>query len=185
MPVRLKCACARTLVIKETLAGKRVKCPACAQVVLVPLPEPESDADADAVNVLLTKPAPPRRSEQIRVRPKAPEAISELPVLPAPPRRPADEPPPKKKYSWAKEGDRPSKSKERQKHKPRERSSRVVFEEGWFGSVSAGALGGLLMMVIAVVWFVLGYLAGWIYFYPPVLFVVGFIAFVRGLSGEA
>jgi hypothetical protein len=37
------------------------------------------------------------------------------------------------------------------------------------------------MMAIAVVWFVAGYQAGRIFFYPPVLFVIGLFALVRGL----
>lgn len=40
-------------------------------------------------------------------------------------------------------------------------------------------------MVLAVVWFVVGLFAGWIYFYPPILFVLGGIAVVRGLMGES
>ena len=38
-------------------------------------------------------------------------------------------------------------------------------------------------MVIAVIWFVAGWAAGIIFFYPPVLFFFGFIAVVRGLLG--
>jgi len=33
--------------------------------------------------------------------------------------------------------------------------------------------GGIGMMVGAVVWFVLGWMAGRIFFYPPILFVIG------------
>ena len=43
---------------------------------------------------------------------------------------------------------------------------------------------GVLMMVGALVWFVLGLMFGWIYFYPPVLFVLGIGAVLRGLRGE-
>src|SRR4029079_2605600 len=48
---------------------------------------------------------------------------------------------------------------------------------GW----DAGMLGGLAMMAIAVVWFVLGLACGYIFFYPPILFVLGVIGFVKGL----
>ena len=51
-----------------------------------------------------------------------------------------------------------------------------------FGGINAGVGGGLLMMVIAVVWFVLGLLADRIFFYPPILLVIGLIAFIRGLA---
>ena len=40
-----------------------------------------------------------------------------------------------------------------------------------------------LMMVIAVVWFVGGLAADIIFFYPPVLFIVGLVAFFKGLAG--
>ena len=41
----------------------------------------------------------------------------------------------------------------------------------------------LLAMVGAVAWFVAGLATDRIYFYPPVLFVVGFLALVKGLVG--
>jgi hypothetical protein len=174
MPIRVKCACGRSLVIKETLAGKRVKCPACAHVLTVPLPR--IDDDEEALNVLLTESSPAKREDRIEAPPPRPSL--EPPSLP---RRPPDEPPVPKKPTWAKVK---QPKRERRGEERREPPRRVVFEEGWFGSVSAGALGGILMMVIAVVWFVVGYAAGRIFFYPPVLFVVGFIAMVRGLSGN-
>jgi hypothetical protein len=37
------------------------------------------------------------------------------------------------------------------------------------------------MMMIAVVWFIVGLFVGWIYFYPPILFVLGIIAVIKGL----
>lgn len=42
---------------------------------------------------------------------------------------------------------------------------------------------GILMMVGAVVWFVGGLAADRIFFYPPILLIFGFIAFIRGLMG--
>jgi predicted lipid-binding transport protein (Tim44 family) len=63
------------------------------------------------------------------------------------------------------------------------RAPRVAFEEGWFGSLNAGVVGGALMMLIAVVWFVGGLFAGILFFYPPILFVIGIIAMVKGMFG--
>ena len=52
--------------------------------------------------------------------------------------------------------------------------------------VNGGVLGGIVMMLIAVVWFVVGIVAlDMIYFYPPILFVVGIVAIVRGLMEKA
>ena len=36
-------------------------------------------------------------------------------------------------------------------------------------------------MIGAIVWFILGLVNDRIFFYPPILFIVGFIAFVKGL----
>lgn len=43
---------------------------------------------------------------------------------------------------------------------------------------------GILMMVGAAVWFVFGLMNDIIYFYPPVLFVLGIISFFKGLFGS-
>lgn len=43
---------------------------------------------------------------------------------------------------------------------------------------------GILMMVGAAVWFFGGLAVGVIFFYPPVLFVLGFIALVKGLMSK-
>jgi hypothetical protein len=43
-----------------------------------------------------------------------------------------------------------------------------------------GMLGGVLMMVIAVVWFVVGLMFDYIFFYPPILFIIGVAALIRG-----
>lgn len=46
---------------------------------------------------------------------------------------------------------------------------------------TGSVIGGVLAMVGAVVWFVVGWLSGYIFFYPPILFVLGLIGVVRGL----
>ena len=59
-----------------------------------------------------------------------------------------------------------------------ERKRKAVF------SVDGGKmLGGVLMMVGAAVWFGLGLMSGYIFWYPPVLFVLGAGAFINGLFG--
>ena len=40
-------------------------------------------------------------------------------------------------------------------------------------------------MVLAVVWFVAGWFCGYIFFYPPILFVIGLVTFFRGLAKSA
>jgi DNA-directed RNA polymerase subunit RPC12/RpoP len=48
--------------------------------------------------------------------------------------------------------------------------------------LNGGVLGGMLAMVGAIVWFVLGLQADRIFFYPPVLFVIGLVAVFKGLT---
>ena len=63
-------------------------------------------------------------------------------------------------------------------------SSRKAREREMEEPASSGGkdiITGILMMVGAIVWFVVGYMAGYIYFYPPVLFVIGLGTMIKGL----
>ena len=44
-----------------------------------------------------------------------------------------------------------------------------------------GILGGVIMMGIALIWFFAGIAGGYIFFYPPILFIIGLYAFIKGL----
>lgn len=60
----------------------------------------------------------------------------------------------------------------------------MASQGGGFGGTNAGVIGGLLMMVIAVVWFGVGYMyLDRIFFYPPVLLILGLVATVKGAFG--
>ena len=50
-------------------------------------------------------------------------------------------------------------------------------QRGW----DAGMLGGLVMMLIGGVWFFGGLFFGIIFYYAPILFLIGLVGFVRGL----
>lgn len=158
MPIALSCPCGRALRVKDALAGKRIRCPECSQVLSVP--ELDAAREEEAVEALLAddgvSAGPP---------PKPRDAVPYAVPVEREPYRPSSEPP-------------------RRREKPRERRERrVTFEQGWFGSLNAGMIGGLLMMLIAVGWFVAGLAGGIIFFYPPILFVIGFIAMMKGLMG--
>ncbi len=64
MAITFTCACGREITVKDGLAGRRGKCPACGQVVVVPLPEepetvvPETQAVEEAVAVPEAEAAP-------------------------------------------------------------------------------------------------------------------------------
>lgn len=50
-----------------------------------------------------------------------------------------------------------------------------------FGSISSGVSGGVLLMVVAALWFFAGIVvANRIYIYPPVMFVIGVLAMIKG-----
>jgi hypothetical protein len=57
---------------------------------------------------------------------------------------------------------------------------------GGFGiekkGIKRGVLGGIVMIVIAVVWFFVGLAADRIFFYPPVLFCIGLYALIKGMA---
>ena len=40
------------------------------------------------------------------------------------------------------------------------------------------------MMAGAVIWFFGALALNWIAFYPPILFIVGLVTFIKGLSGQ-
>ncbi|XZE19282.1 hypothetical protein SH449x_004599 [Pirellulaceae bacterium SH449] len=42
-------------------------------------------------------------------------------------------------------------------------------------------IGGIVTMVVALVWFFGGLAAGYIFFYPPIMFILGLIAVIKGL----
>ena len=48
--------------------------------------------------------------------------------------------------------------------------------------LTGGVVAGGLAMIGAVVWFFFGLKTGWIFFYPPVLFLFGLFAVIRGLD---
>ncbi len=61
----------------------------------------------------------------------------------------------------------------------------VDVDDDFFGpeknGIEHGMMGGIAMMVIAVVWFGLGWMAGIIFYYPPILFLIGVFGLLKGL----
>jgi hypothetical protein len=167
MTIELTCACGRACRIKDTFAGRKIRCPACSKVLEVPVPEGNRDIEQEALDLLLTDPPGGEKAVRTGIREEAPQP---------PPTQAA----PQKSVMKA-----PSKAPKRAKTSTQrsERRPSVVFEEGWFGSLNSGVIGGLLTMLIAIVWFVAGLAADRIFFYPPILLVFGLIATIKGLFG--
>ncbi len=51
-------------------------------------------------------------------------------------------------------------------------------------AIKMGVLGGVIMIAIAVGWFVVGWINGYIYFYPPILLVIGIYAIFKGVKNK-
>jgi hypothetical protein len=157
MAISVQCDCGRALRLKDHLAGKRVKCPDCSTPLNVPQPD---HVEEEGFEILSQEPeAPPAaRSQSYRSEYVAPQP-------PAAPPPPVVYPPKKKR--------KPS--------RPRSGGDR---QRGGGLVISSGVITGLLMMVGAVVWFIVGLFAGWVFFYPPILFVIGLVRFIMGLMGH-
>jgi hypothetical protein len=48
-------------------------------------------------------------------------------------------------------------------------------------AIGMGVIGGILLMVVAAVWFFLGLAAGRVFIYPPILFCMGIYAIITGI----
>ncbi|MBI3821807.1 MAG: hypothetical protein HY289_03900 [Planctomycetes bacterium] len=166
MAIPFYCDCGRAMRVKDELAGRKIRCPACGEVLTVPKNEPPKEVDDAALDVLLTEsPAEKRRPGPMVEGPDEGEET-----------RVTARPTSKLTRTQPKKLD-PTKSAALPRSERRERS------EPWL-VVSPSVITGLLMMVRAVVWFFGALAAGWIFFYPPILFVLGIAAVFRGLTGR-
>jgi hypothetical protein len=171
MPISLQCPCDRKLRVKEELAGRKVRCPECKQILRVPAPEPEKSDEDEAANYLMVEGPPPKIKNANRRRGDE-ENDSRITSAPPSRRRSASE--------WEEEERPRRKKKSRVRLDDEERSSFLPHL-----AISPGIISGLLMMVGAVVWFVLGIvLIDRIFFYPPIMFVLGIGAVWRGLTWQ-
>lgn len=61
-------------------------------------------------------------------------------------------------------------------------SEHAATGRGLEGNVfNSGVIGGVVAMLVAVVWFIGGLMNDVLFFYPPILFVIGLGAFFKGL----
>ena len=158
MPITFGCACGKQLRVADEYAGRRVKCPACGGATTVPEPEPEFEVIEDPSEPIAAPPPPKARPvAKPTARRRADDDDDDY----------DDEERPRKKKKWKKPKKRPA----------------AATSSGDGGS--GGVAGGLLMMVGAVVWFVVGLAFDWVFFYPPILFILGLVAFVKGLAGNS
>ncbi len=169
----IRCSsCGKSLKVDERFAGKRVKCP-CDTVLLVPAaetttlsPSPSADTRQPASNVggqqdEMSSLFDDLSDNDMQVRPSPARTTHQLP--------PAD---PLAAYAGAQRfaagtGPMPA----------------ATRAAGSSNLTNGSTITGILMMIGAVVWFFGGLAAGIIFFYPPILFILGLIAMVKGLMG--
>ena len=170
MPIAFECSCGKSLQVKDEHAGRRVRCPACSETLSVPAPMPQFEVVED------DEPAPRAAPIRAKVVERSREDDDD------------EERPRSKRKSYDLDDDDEEEERPRKKKKKRSRVTREKpQEQSHFAMeksiVNGGVAGGLLAMIIAVVWFVAGLMNDRIFFYPPILLVVGLIAFFKGLMG--
>ena len=159
MPIAFRCPCDQDLEVDDQYAGQEVSCPTCQTVVVAPAKPRRAVAQVIA--------APPRRAKAQRIVPDDDDDRGYEVVEQRRPRRP-------RRANLEDEQIRVRGKKK--KRKPAEESRSL---EG--GVINGGVVGGLIAMLIAVIWFVVGMAAGWVFFYPPILFIIGLVGVVKGL----
>jgi len=168
MPIPVQCNCGRSFRAKDELAGRKARCPNCSTVLTIPQPEPPPETEDEVSQALLddsTEDAPPARP---RTKPASFRA-EETDRSPAPPPRRAIPQVPETKPA---------------KRPKRRRSSRDDSERSRGGvAINPAIVTGLLMMAGAAIWFFVGLAANIIFFYPPVLFLLGIGSVIRGFTG--
>lgn len=179
--IRLECPeCDRKLAVPMSAAGKKIRCPGCASIL------PIATAGRARKTSRATRGASSSAAGTARRRER--------------PQRPEPEPDPFEEQDvWSQDGASAEpglpplrRKKPKKSAKPRlvgtgnepppvAKRQKLSFRDRL---VHGGVISGLLMMVGAAVWFFVGLAGGVIFFYPPILFIVGLVTSVRGLFDD-
>ncbi|MBI4612477.1 MAG: hypothetical protein HY720_02600 [Planctomycetes bacterium] len=168
------CACGKRLSVRAEAAGKKTKCPRCGEVVRIPGPAGGSGKPATG------RARAPRRAE-------GPVGARPAPVGPAPDTKPrsvtrscpaCSEAIPLAVQTCPHCGELLGARRRAAEEAAAEDGGTFAPEKA---GIRAGMVGGIIIMAIAAIWFVGGLAAGILFYYPPVLFVIGIFAFVKGL----
>lgn len=175
--------CGKKMKLAEKFAGRRIKCPECGTAISVPgndaVAEPLEDEFGE--DEFVDDPKPKRRSR----RESEPDDMWEEEERPRRRTRRREESfeddyddyedeRPSRRRSERSRRSKSSQGKRKSKRTPKKASS-----EG--GAFNSGVLGGIGLMVLAAVWFVGGLMANRIFFYPPILFILGMGSVIKGL----
>lgn len=181
MPITFNCSCGKVLRAPDEHAGKRVRCPACAGVSTVPEPEPMFEVVEDTA-------APMFEVVEGTAAPKArPVARPVAAVVDD------DDEDDRRGYDTSDADRDAGEDRSRRQKKPKwqrtsEKKRKKSKEPGRSleGKVFNGGVAvGILSMLGAVVWLVAGILLlDRIFYYPPILFIIGLVGFIKGLIGD-
>jgi hypothetical protein len=192
MSISFNCQCKRRLRASNDMAGRRIRCPNCQTVQQVPrvktrLRKVEIHNEAEAFAFLFAEHDQKKRA--------APPAMPGQPGKPAPPPQP-----PTRAADAARSAETPEPVEEPSEEVVTDWFTLPELEEPGFDSgqqlpyPSVGGTpsqrnmaiyGGLLVIGVALVWFLGGLAAGLIFYYPPLLLVAGIIALVTGINQRA
>lgn len=163
--------CGAVLRLKEEFIGRRVKCPKCGTSQLVPEPELErSPYDDDPLFTISSGPTPPPVHQSLRSKLEPPPVVNPGPVAGV--------------GTQANTAGGPWGAYQSPASAAPSAETASALAQTW--SISPGKIAlGLLMMLGAVVWFVLGLAADRIFFYPPLLFIIGIASVIKGFLSQS
>lgn len=192
MPILMTCDCGATLRAKDEQAGKRTRCPSCSKILTIPTPDkvtaekprpaaqPASRPSAEVVQPK-RRPAP-SVDEDERPPARKPRRAADDEEIPSV--LPADEDESPDDQGEDGEGTPRKRKRSSGPLKKKRRRSDVTADSGSSG-FAYGIVGGLALMLLGAGLFVGLLLVGIIWPYAAILFIVGVIAFFKGLiSGE-
>lgn len=191
--------CTSKIRVPDKYLGQKISCPKCQGTVLVQDIE-TTEPESEELPRPMAKPPAARQAPPPIPRSVAPLAKAAAPPS-ARPRKPApvveviddfEEVPDDDLFEEIDEDDRPPSKQRGLPPKTKKKSKSTSLYSGGRSSrksSSGGMNGGLmikggLMIVGAIVWFVVGWMAGFIYFYPPVLLVIGIGTCIKGMMGS-
>jgi len=147
----IRCACGERVDTSDSPSINGVFCPACGATL-----EPAQPPSLETTPSLAETPTKVPAEEPLTVVPADPQTQKEV-----------DEE--FKRYILAR--------------RVAEESKRASSNAGFFGpgGIRSGMLGGVAMMAFAAVWLVVGLMLEHIFIYPVILFIVGLVAFIRGI----
>jgi hypothetical protein len=169
--------------VPTTAVGKQGRCPACTHVFMLPalLAVPESDELPQLAPLAPDPFGQHVPTSGFQLQPTAPQAYppasypyggppAQQPFAPQQPYAPQQPVNPYMANAYAQAAEK--------QQNPDKYNHAFGLEQRGF---DAGMMGGLAMMLIGGVWFVAGLYFGLIFWYAPILCVIGLVGFVRGL----